>query len=140
MQETQDTIVEWIERTFPGNDPDSPRKSLRALEEMVELCRASGASDRDIVQAVYDALTAPGPPLPPLAGWSEEQPPLEPGRIEEEAADVQILLYGVAGMRGFDLRRATDRKMVRNRARSWRILGDGTGYHVPGSDPGTIPS
>jgi len=44
VTETQDTVGKWAADTFPGADPQSPRTSLRALEEMVELCLASGAS------------------------------------------------------------------------------------------------
>lgn len=53
-----------------------------------------------------------------------------PDKIPVEAADVLIVLYGVAGMRGFDLHAEVDQKMAINRARKWAARGDGTGYHV----------
>jgi hypothetical protein len=52
--ENQETVYRWIGETFPGTDPESPRKSIRALEEMVELCLASGARYRDIQLAGWD--------------------------------------------------------------------------------------
>jgi NTP pyrophosphatase (non-canonical NTP hydrolase) len=48
----------------------------------------------------------------------------------EEAADIVILLYFWASLTSFDLHAEIDRKMARNRARSWNILFDGTGRHV----------
>lgn len=43
----------------------------------------------------------------------------------EEAADVVICLSRVPGLWA-----AVLRKMTKNRARRWRLMGDGTGYHV----------
>jgi len=119
--ETQESIHQWIDETFPGTDPHSPRKSLRALEEMVELCLASGASAQDIMDAARGATR-----------WDKDWTLREtkPEQIPIEAADVLIVLYGVAGMRGFDLHAEVDRKMATNRKRKWRVRGDGTGYHV----------
>lgn len=42
-----------------------------------------------------------------------------------EAADVVITLCNPPG-----LGEAIDRKMAKNRARTWKVMGDGTGYHV----------
>lgn len=122
MSETQQTVGEWIDRTFPGTDPESPRKALRALEEMTELCLASGATPDEIFAAVSKevGLRHPAGRFP------------EPDKIPVEAADVLIVLYGVAHMRRFDLRAEVDKKMAVNRARKWAVRGDGTGYHVKG--------
>jgi hypothetical protein len=125
VSETQATVYGWIQETFPGTDPESPRKSIRALEEMVELCLASGASPVEIRYAIERAINS---------AWSisinrfEHRP--TPDKIADEAADVLIVLYGVAGMRGFDLHAEVDRKMAVNRARRWAANGDGTGYHI----------
>lgn len=118
MNETQQSVGEWIETTFPGGDPNSPRKAIRALEEMVELCMAAGALTNEIHDAVGRAI----------AGAASELP--QPSKIPIEAADVLIVLYGLAQLRKFDLHAEVDKKMAVNRARKWRALGDGTGYHI----------
>jgi hypothetical protein len=43
-----------------------------------------------------------------------------------EAADVVICLCRIPGFA-----EALQRKMAINRARQWRLTGEGTGYHVP---------
>lgn len=59
------------------------------------------------------------------AGWTDK------ARIE--AADVLICLSRVPG-----IWEAVEEKMAINRARKWRIMGDGTGYHErPGNGPPT---
>lgn len=125
MAETQQTVAAWMAATFPGADPDSPRKSLRALEEMVELCLASGATPWQVQEAVLAAT----------AGLAPHAAARRPDQIPAETADVQIVLYGVAHMRGFDLAAEVDRKMAVNRARRWAARGDGTGYHVKEGSP-----
>jgi NTP pyrophosphatase (non-canonical NTP hydrolase) len=47
----------------------------------------------------------------------------------DEAADVVIVLYALAGAFGLDLHEAIDRKMAINRSREWDLNGDGTGQH-----------
>lgn len=127
--ETQKTIYQWMNSTFPGVDPDSPRKSLRLLEEVVELCMASGASFEDIRNAVDRNRKD-------YRGRDDHDRSPEPDDIPAEAADVLIVLYGVAGMRGFDLHAEVDRKMAVNRSRRWAPRGDGTGYHIKDTSPG----
>lgn len=117
--ETQQSVGEWINTTFPGTDPESPRKAIRALEEMIELCLASGASHLQIRDAVDKLIPATGNAFKK-----------EPDKIPVEAADVLIVLYGVAHMRGFDLHAEVDKKMLINRSRKWAARGDGTGYHI----------
>lgn len=133
MSETQETVHGWINEKFPGTDPESPRKSLRALEEMVELCLASGASYSAVVHTAKKAVDAHIGKIPGGLGsdhnWFAGRKP-EPDKIPAEAADVLIVLYGIAGMRGFDLHAEVDRKMAINRARRWKANGDGTGYHI----------
>lgn len=55
--------------------------------------------------------------------------PKPPGEIVEEAADVVIILMGVAAVCGLDLMEAVDVKMAVNRLRKWKPAGDGTGHH-----------
>lgn len=139
-EETQQTIGEWIDATFPGTDPDSPRKAIRALEEMVELCFASGATANEITQAVARSLLeARGPDFEYPAEFDDfrEVRTPEPVAIPVEAADVLIVLYGVAHMRGFDLHAEVEKKMAVNRARKWQARGDGTGYHVKPPEAGS---
>lgn len=115
--ENQATIGAWIDATFPGGVAGSPRKALRALEEVIELCFASGA-DRAAIWATVEKAFADA------AGKSRK------GDVPTEAADVLIVLYGLAHLEGFDLHEAVDRKQAINRSRKWRPAGDGCGYHV----------
>jgi NTP pyrophosphatase (non-canonical NTP hydrolase) len=115
--------------TFPGVDPDSPRKSLRLLEECVELCLASGASFEEIRRAVDRDRKA-------YCDQDDHESRPDWAKIPAEAADVLIVLYGVAGMRGFNLHAEVDRKMAVNRSRTWAARGDGTGYHVKREETG----
>jgi hypothetical protein len=132
QHETPASVYQWIGETFPGTDPDSPRKSLRALEELVELCVASGADWHTIVQtanvAAGKAIGKGAKMVPVVGGHSSVNP--QPDQIPAELADVVIVLYGVAGMRGIDLQAEVDKKMAINRARRWKPNGDGTGYHI----------
>lgn len=118
-QENQDSVYKWIKDTFPGGDPNTPRKAIRALEEMIELCWACGAPISSILEAVERGMRGCG--VDKFGDWNA---------VPKEAADVLIVLYGLAGLRGFDLGEAVDAKMAINRARKWKALGDGTGYHV----------
>jgi NTP pyrophosphatase (non-canonical NTP hydrolase) len=47
--------------------------------------------------------------------------------VLEEAADVVICLARFPGLWA-----AVERKMAKNRGRTWRLTGEGTGYHVAG--------
>ena len=59
--------------------------------------------------------------------WEEWQEMLERGAdVPIEAADVIICLLRIPGIAD-----AIQRKMTINRARKWRLMGDGTGYHIP---------
>lgn len=126
--ETQQTVTDWMYATFPGTDPASPRKFLRAMEEMVELCVAGGASAGEVSLTVSRALSECGLHI------SHYTKP-KPEKVGEEIADVIIVLYGVASMRGIDLHAEIDKKMAVNRNRVWKVRGDGTGYHVKPDEP-----
>lgn len=116
MSETQKTIAAWGDATFPGGDPSSPRHCLRLLEEAVELCLAAGASDASVRAAVLGELDRAGKP--------------DPAKVPDEVADVYVMLAQVAEGRGIDIQTEVDRKMAINRARVWKLNGDGTGQHV----------
>lgn len=126
MSETQGTVYEWMMATFPGVDPDSPRKSIRALEEMIELCLVSGSTPNQVIEAATMAAIKEAT----RAGQGMDEARFEPGKIPAELSDVDIVLDGVAGMRGFDRAEEKDKKMAINRARKWAARGDGTGYHL----------
>jgi len=49
----------------------------------------------------------------------------------EEAADVVICMLHYPGVV-----EAIQHKMVKNRRRRWRLVGDGTGYHIKEGEPG----
>lgn len=51
-------------------------------------------------------------------------------KVSDECADILITLYQVANTFGFDLHVCVDHKMEINRARKWKIAGDGTGQHI----------
>lgn len=55
-------------------------------------------------------------------------------RVTDELADVQIVLWQLAGSYSIDLQCATDAKMMVNRGRSWNVRGDGTAQHVDLAD------
>jgi NTP pyrophosphatase (non-canonical NTP hydrolase) len=120
VSETQETIGRWARETFPGGDDQSPRHCLRLLEEVVELCRAAGASKSKVLDTIAFALRN-DMVFRTLA---------PPGAIAEELADAAIVLAVIAHRRGVDLQAEVDRKMHTNRyEREWIANGDGTGYH-----------
>ncbi len=136
--ETQRSIGQWIDATFPGADPESPRKALRALEEMIELCLVSGASAQDVHKAVANSLLKENR-VPGTSAFLTRA--VNPQKIPAEAADVAIVLLGYAQLKKFDLQAEIDKKMAINRSRRWKANGDGTGYHIkgPAGGDGVIP-
>lgn len=58
------------------------------------------------------------------------------GEIEAEIADVFIVLCGCAGVMKLNFQEAVDAKMAINRARRWRMNGDGTAQHEGDSESG----
>lgn len=86
-----------------GNATFGEARDLTAL-----VARARGEMD-ELEQAVRDGDLA------------------EAGR---EAADVVILLHRLVALAGMDLAEQVDAKMAVNRARTWKVAGDGTGGHV----------
>jgi NTP pyrophosphatase (non-canonical NTP hydrolase) len=55
-------------------------------------------------------------------------------KAAEEIADVVIVLYRLAARLGAVLHDEVDRKMAKNRARTWALDGTGNGYHVHHKD------
>lgn len=116
MSETQQSIGQWAEETFPGGDVLAPTHALRLLEEVVELCAAVGASQTDILASAAKAAKKTDGP--------------KPDKVAEEMADCMVVLCVCAHKRGVDLQAETDAKMEKNRKRLWKSNGDGTGQHT----------
>lgn len=51
-------------------------------------------------------------------------------KVADECADIYITMCQVMSTIGFDLHSCVNHKMEINRARKWKIKGDGTGQHV----------
>jgi hypothetical protein len=51
-------------------------------------------------------------------------------KIIEEVADIQIVLYVLAGRLHMDLQAEVEKKMKVNRGRQWQLDGSGCGQHV----------
>jgi hypothetical protein len=101
MTETFDTIRQWAHDTF--GQATVHRTVERAGEEWNEL-----------MDEIYEP-------------WGDTKPSdaLNMDRVLNEAADVVITLCNLPGLAA-----AIDAKMAKNRARQWKVMGDGTGYHV----------
>jgi NTP pyrophosphatase (non-canonical NTP hydrolase) len=133
-RETQESIGAWAVDTF-GGPTLTPRHCIRLLEEIVELCLAVGSTPEEIDDAINSELhkatvRAIGFSAAIQQGYWLQPARPEPSKVPEEIADCQIVLFTVAHRAGIDLEAEVAEKMERNRARSWEVLGDGTGYHV----------
>jgi hypothetical protein len=124
-RETQESIGRWAKETFPGGDDLSRRHFIRLLEEVAELCYAVGCHRAELVEAVRKAAWSL-----PDRGLDQLREPEPPEKIAAEIADSEIVLRVLAWRRGINLDECVDAKMAINRARRWRVNGDGTGYHV----------
>lgn len=106
MRETQETINQWQNATFPEATPQGVTRHL--LEEIDEFC-----------EIVCDPLN--------------EDRPLTDSELNSlifEAVDMIILIYAWADKHGvFDIHKMVDAKMAINRQREWNIQPDGTGRH-----------
>lgn len=114
MSETQYSIGHWAISTF-GRGEDPARYALRALEECLELCIASGATKDDIGEVVIETVQN---------NYEKMKMP------RKELADTIVTLYVYAHIFGFSAQTEVDRVMGVNRQRTWRSNGDGTGQHI----------
>lgn len=130
MLENQESIVSWADSAFGNPDPMSPRLALRVLEEVVELCHVAGASNEDICRIFGRACTKSKEGWPRNSWGLQDDAHPEPEKVPAEAADVLITLLVLAGRRGFDLDSEVQKKMEKNRGRTWKPFGDGTGQHI----------
>ena len=99
--ETQQTIKEWQESTFP--DSTLGGRSAKLKEEVAELI---DELDRAAHIVNYDK-----------------------SKTALEMADVVIVLYGLANLLGIDLHEAINEKMSINRKRLWVFTEQGNYRH-----------
>lgn len=112
--ETQKTITDWSRENFGHQSPLTI--ALRMNVEQAELLNALGSYDRES-NGICSA---------------EDLDKLHE-HAADEVADVGVMLLQVAETLGIDLMARIDRKMVKNRARSWGRGADGTFQHVEGT-------
>ena len=125
--ETQEKIYAWSEERFPaknGVEAGIRAQAIKLLHEAVELGLACGVSGADIFEEVNDILD----------NVSEHQmlkgdPTLH--LAAAEVADVVIVANVLAGRLGCDLSWEVDKKMVKNRARAWKVDENGMAQHTP---------
>ncbi|MBD8909682.1 nucleotide pyrophosphohydrolase [Methylorubrum zatmanii] len=91
-----------------------------------EAPEAQGAETFETIAKWCEDTFGPIEPARIVSRAAEEMEELkaEPTRVEE-AADVVIVLSRYPG-----LWETVERKMAVNRKRRWRLMGDGTGYHI----------
>ena len=98
--ETQVTISDWATRTF--GYPKSLKVSIdRMLDEVEELKKLDYKSS----EANFD-------------------------KVADECADIYITMCQVMNVMGYNLHACVNHKMQINRARKWKLKGDGTGQHI----------
>lgn len=102
MIENQQTVNAWQRETF-GFCP--PGAAFRKFQEEVEELRQA------------------------FVGLYETDDPKALPAVIKELADVQIVLWQIAGAMQQDMQQAVDAVMIQNRARTWNLRGDGTGQH-----------
>jgi hypothetical protein len=129
---------DWREER--DNDPKGWQENLPALQAGVKavfpivLAHAGeGETLQSIIQWGDETFGPCSPERAVSRGWEEWQEMLreEPGSGEfaVEAADVIICLLRIPGILD-----AINAKMVKNRKRKWRLMGDGSGYHIPAAE------
>lgn len=112
MNRLQDSIGKWGEETFNHTCADLPALHKHLEKELAEL----GEHIEDYDQAWGDYRTH--------------------DYIQEECADVFILLCSIAHLCGFSLREAVGCKMAINRSRTWGEPDrDGVIEHVEPAEP-----
>lgn len=123
-------------RAVPGleNGPDEHSNLVR-ISDVAEAIRqalatGNGGETIESIIAWGDEVFGPVDPARAIERAGEEWAEMidqQPGSMEHaiEAADVIIVL-----MRLPLIREAINTKMAKNRARKWKLMGDGTGYHI----------
>lgn len=93
-----DAVIEW-HRSNGGNGSAPAGHALKLLEEVIELCVASGASVQRIINVVDAEITK-------ASRKNEIGKPIEPDKMGEEFADCEMLMrvfsyYFVSNERGY---------------------------------------
>lgn len=101
MHETQKTISEWANKIFGIPDDNAERIMWRMLMEADELKEKLLSGEE----------------------WHSNE-------VADEIADIFIVGYQCFTVLGMDAQECIDRKMKINRARKWKLNGDGTGQHI----------
>ena len=101
--ETQASVNDWIEESYPG--ASLKRKLKHAFEEMTELARSAGTdlTEDEIISVIRHSWQKSANSIPNPAG---------------EIADVRISLIGISSKMGIDEQDALDTTMGANRERS----------------------
>lgn len=161
MPETQDSVIEWADRTF-GKLDSNARAVVRAIEEMTELLRllVTDPADPRVGEEIADVIIVLYRPAARLGGSIRLVPADAPHTPLRAAATAGVSLHHLlvdlaqndacreafyylqravcylcraATELGVDVQAEIDRKMAVNRARSWKLDGTGHGYHVKGA-------
>lgn len=124
-EETQASVGAWADATFGPGTVKS--RSLRLLDEVVELCLAAGATGMEV-----DARAAVNinKYLNEHSFASRMSSCPDPDAIPGELADCQIVLDTIGHTANVILDAGRDEKMRVNRVRTWRLTDEGCGQHV----------
>lgn len=110
MLETPETVGEWIRATFPEWSGPQGR-ALAIVEEAVELALASGLSHEQIQSAVNLSFHQDT--------TRKQQSDYVPESDEGEVADIMLNLYAYANEQGYNIQASLDKKMEKNRKKSF---------------------
>lgn len=90
-----------------GHKGSQIAQSLKILDEVVELCRATGATEAEIDKVVDNAVMK------------------EPGQVADEIADVVLCINIFAHHADIDIDEEVEHKLEVNRERDWQVDQDG---------------
>lgn len=123
--ETIESISSWQRDTF-GPPKDAKTYALRLLDEVYELCLATGTTNNELWQVRRKAIEKHFEKTLPNIDPFESLP--NPDKVSEEVADCIIVANNFNLL--FPVQEAINAKMGINRKRVWKLNGDGTGHHV----------
>lgn len=115
--EQKDVLIRSIKKFYQ----DKPRvETQKSISEWIEETFGAAGSNARVVARANEEMAE----LIKAVTIRDDHPD-----IPEEIADVFIVLYRVATRMGVDVAEEVDKKMGKNRARSWELDGTGCGYH-----------
>lgn len=124
QRETAETIRDWYLGLAPQVVDHPDALACRLLNEVVELCIATGATPQAIQSAVDEEF---GKALHRNA-WPDTP---QPAYMADEFADVDILAKAFAAVNGIHAGVCRDTKMQINRKRHWHVTEEGILYSRP---------